>query len=70
MSWIKLLIAAIFFMVVFNLFRALKYIVKGEEKPGSITGALAKRVAFSFILIALVVVAASLGYIDGNPRPY
>jgi len=70
MWWIKLLLVVVFFIVVFNLFYALKHIVKGEKKQGSITNALAKRVAFSFILIVLIVIASALGYLDGNPRPY
>ncbi|GDY27682.1 DUF2909 domain-containing protein [Agarivorans sp. Toyoura001] len=66
--FIKILITALVLFVVVNMVLALRVMLKGGEKP--MTHYLARRLMISALVLIVVLLAMSLGYIQPNPRPY
>ncbi|MDO6708489.1 MULTISPECIES: DUF2909 domain-containing protein [unclassified Photobacterium] len=66
---LKALIICLLIFIVFNLFRALPVMLRGKQsKPMS--HFLGRRILFSVLLFALLLLALATGLIDPNPRPY
>ncbi|WP_413113163.1 DUF2909 domain-containing protein [Thaumasiovibrio sp. DFM-14] len=67
--WIKALIVILLIFVLFNLFRALPALLKGEQsKP--LSHFLGRRLLWSVIIFSLLLLAIAGGIITPNPRPY
>ncbi|KDM92337.1 DUF2909 family protein [Photobacterium galatheae] len=66
---LKALIVCLLIFILLNLFRALPAMLKGKQgKPMS--HYLGRRVLFSVLLFALLLLAVVTGVIEPNPRPY
>ncbi|MEI8594428.1 DUF2909 domain-containing protein [Photobacterium sp. Hal280] len=66
---LKALIVCLLIFIVFNLFRALPVMLKGkQDKPMS--HYLGRRVLFSALLFALLLLALATGILEPNTRPY
>ncbi|GGO71796.1 DUF2909 domain-containing protein [Bowmanella pacifica] len=67
---LKILIICLLIFMVFNLFRAMKIMLKGENESESMTKFIGRRVLTSVIIILLLIIAVAMGWITPNPRPY
>ncbi|GLS83500.1 DUF2909 domain-containing protein [Paraferrimonas haliotis] len=65
----KLVIIGLLLVIVFSLGSALFAMIKGNSN-NSMTRYLGRRVAFSALVILLLLVAMALGLVQPNPRPY
>ncbi|WP_332874239.1 DUF2909 domain-containing protein [Bowmanella yangjiangensis] len=66
----KILIICLLIFMVFNLFRAMKIMLKGDNGSESMTKFIGRRVLTSFIIILLLIIAVAMGWITPNPPPY
>ncbi|WP_462150553.1 DUF2909 domain-containing protein [Pseudoalteromonas xiamenensis] len=67
---IKIIIVLLLGFVLFNLFRALFLMVSGKAGDKPMSYFLGRRVLFSAIVLAFILVAAKLGLIHFNPNPH
>ncbi|WP_087023307.1 DUF2909 domain-containing protein [Thaumasiovibrio subtropicus] len=67
--WIKALLIILLVFVILNLFRALPALLKGKQAQ-PLSHFLGKRLIFSVLIFALLLVAMATGMITPNPRPY
>lgn len=67
---IKILIVILLFYILFNLFRALRIMLKNDTKNTSMSQFLGRRVFFSAVVLLLLIAAMATGLITPNPRPY
>ncbi|GAA0343297.1 DUF2909 family protein [Bowmanella denitrificans] len=67
---LKILIVCLLIFMVFNLFRAMKIMLKGDSGGTSMTKFIGRRVLTSAIIILLLIIAVAMGWITPNPRPY
>jgi uncharacterized membrane protein len=67
---IKLLLIALLLFIIFNLFRALYLMLRNDPTQVSMSKFLGRRVFFSALVILLVILALSLGWISPHQRPY
>ncbi|WP_299017228.1 DUF2909 domain-containing protein [uncultured Photobacterium sp.] len=66
---LKAILICLLVFIILNLFRALPAMLKGQSNQ-PMSRPLGRRVMFSVILFALLLLALSTGYIIPNPRPY
>ncbi|MGF1724471.1 DUF2909 family protein [Photobacterium nomapromontoriensis] len=66
---LKALILGLLVFILINLFRALPIMLKGKHSQ-PMSRSLGRRVLFSVLLFALLLLALVCGYITPNPRPY
>nr|WP_086938402.1 DUF2909 domain-containing protein [Thaumasiovibrio occultus] len=66
---IKALVVILLIFVILNLFRALPALLKGKQAQ-PLSHFLGKRLLFSVVIFALLIVAIAAGWISPNPRPY
>ena len=67
--WIKLLVVICLFLILFNLFRALPVMLKGQSDQ-SMAKHLGRRVFFSAFLLFMVFLALASGLITPNSAPF
>lgn len=67
---IKLLIVGLLLFMIFNLFLALKVMMKNNPDDQPMSKYIARRVFLSIAIVVIIIVAASTGLIEPNPRPY
>ena len=71
---LKALLIGLLIFILFNLFRALPVMLKGNANPSSsnkpLSHYLGRRILFSVLLFVLLLIAVATGYIEPNPRPY
>ena len=67
---VKILVIALLIFMIFNLFRAMQIMLKSDQQQESMTKFIGRRVLTSALIILLLVIAVSLGWITPNPRPY
>lgn len=67
---IKVIIALLLLFILFNLFRAGLAMLRQQDSTVPMSHFLGKRVLFSAIALALILVAIAAGLITPNPRPY
>ncbi|GAL05713.1 DUF2909 domain-containing protein [Photobacterium aphoticum] len=66
---LKGLLVGLLIFILFNLFRALPIMLKGQsDKP--LSHYLGRRVMFSALLFVILLVAMATGYLEPNPRPF
>lgn len=67
---IKVIIALLLLFILFNLFQAGLAMLRQQDSTVPMSHFLGKRVLFSAIALALILVAIAAGLITPNPRPY
>lgn len=67
---IKIIIALLLLFILFNLFQAGLAMLRQQDSAVPMSHFLGKRVLFSAIALALILVAIAAGLITPNPRPY
>ncbi|HCU65851.1 MAG TPA: DUF2909 domain-containing protein [Rheinheimera sp.] len=67
---VKLILIALLLFIVFNLFRALWLMLKNDPNKVSMSKYLGRRVLFSAIVMALLILALAMGWISPHQRPY
>lgn len=67
---IKIVLVALLVFVVFQLFRALYLMLKNDPKQASMSKHLGRRVMFSVVVMALIILALAMGWIEPHQRPY
>ncbi len=67
---IKIVLVALLVFVVFQLFRALYLMLKNDPKQASMSKHLGRRVLFSVFVMALIILALAMGWIEPHQRPY
>jgi hypothetical protein len=67
---VKLILIALLLFIVFNLFRALLLMLKNDPDKVSMSKYLGRRVLFSAIVMALLILALAMGWISPHQRPY
>ncbi len=67
---IKIVLVALLVFVVFQLFRALYLMLKNDPNHASMSKHLGRRVMFSVIVMALIILALAMGWIEPHHRPY
>lgn len=67
---VKLILIALLLFIVFNLFRALWLMLKNDPNKVSMSKYLGRRVLFSAIVMALLIVALAMGWVSPHQRPY
>ncbi|WP_432455758.1 MULTISPECIES: DUF2909 family protein [unclassified Agarivorans] len=66
--FIKIVITVFILIVMLNMLMALRVMLKGGDKPMS--HYLGRRLLFSVLIIALILLALATGLIQPHPRPY
>ncbi|CAM5197780.1 DUF2909 family protein [Alishewanella longhuensis] len=67
---IKIIIALLLLFILVNLFRAGLAMLRQQDSTVPMSHFLGKRVLYSAIALALILVAIAAGLITPNPRPY
>ncbi len=67
---IKIVLVALLVFVVFQLFRALYLMLKNDPKQASMSKHLGRRDLFSVFVMALIILALAMGWIEPHHRPY
>lgn len=67
---IKIIIALLLLFILVNLFRAGLAMLRQQDSTVPMSHFLGKRVLYSAIALALILVAIAAGVITPNPRPY
>lgn len=67
---IKIVLVALLVFVVFQLFRALYLMLKNDPNQASMSKHLGRRVMFSVVVMALIILALAMGWIEPHHQPY
>lgn len=67
---VKIVVALLLIFMIYNLFRAMMVMIKGEPDQPSMTKYIGKRVIASAVIMLLLLIAIMTGIITPNPRPY
>ncbi|MGQ8366474.1 DUF2909 domain-containing protein [Glaciecola sp. 1036] len=66
---IKIAIGGLLLFVIYNLFKAMMIMMKGESKE-PMSKFIGRRLIASVIILCLILLAIATGIITPNPRPY
>jgi len=66
---VKIIIGSLLLLMIFNLFKAMKVMLRGEETE-PMSKFIGRRVLASVIIVMLMLIAIATGLITPNPRPY
>lgn len=69
MLMVKITIGALLLFMIFNLFKAMKIMLKGEQTE-PMSKFIGRRVFASVIIVLMMLIAIATGVITPNPRPY
>ncbi|RUO30987.1 DUF2909 domain-containing protein [Aliidiomarina sedimenti] len=67
---LKILLVALLLYVIYNLFQGLFHLMRQKQDGPRMSHFIGRRVLFSVIIIALIVLALATGILTPNPRPY
>jgi hypothetical protein len=67
--FIKILVSALLIFMVFNLFKAMVVMLKGETSE-PMSKFIGRRVLTSVAIVLILLIAIATGLITPNPRPY
>lgn len=67
---VKITVAILLIWMAYNLFLAMKIMLKGEQSKESMTRFIGRRVLTSAVIMLLLILAIVTGIITPNPRPY
>ncbi|HEY9134194.1 MAG TPA: DUF2909 domain-containing protein [Pseudomonadales bacterium] len=62
--WVKILVLSVILIIVYNLFRALYFMIKGQGNSRAMARSLTYRVAFSVGLFVLLIILFATGLIQ------
>ncbi len=62
--WVKILVLSVILIIVYNLFRALYFMIKGQGNSKAMARSLTYRVAFSVGLFVLLIILFATGLIQ------
>ena len=66
---IKIIVGGLLIFMVFNLFKAMKIMLKGDTSE-PMSKFIGRRVLTSVVIVLLLLLAIATGLIGPNPRPY
>jgi len=66
---IKIIVGGLLIFMVFNLFKAMKIMLKGDTSE-PMSKFIGRRVLTSVVIVLLLLLAIATGLIEPNPRPY
>lgn len=67
---IKIILIALLIYMIFNLFLAMRIMMKGQPDGEPMSKFIGRRVLTSVIIVTLILIAYATGLITPNPRPY
>ncbi|MFT7185150.1 MAG: hypothetical protein ACI84K_000523 [Pseudohongiellaceae bacterium] len=67
---LKIVIVSLVIFMIYNLFKALYLMTKNDPDKPPMSTFIGRRLMFSGLIIALVLVGVATGVISPNPRPY
>jgi hypothetical protein len=67
---LKILLVGLLCFMIFNLFKAMRIMLKTGETDENMSKFIGRRVITSVIIFALIILAVATGLIEPNPRPY
>lgn len=67
---IKVIVIALIFFMIYNLFKALFIINKSSSTPDSMSKFIGRRVLASVVIIIILFISIATGVLTPNPRPY
>jgi hypothetical protein len=67
--FIKILVSALLIFMVFNLFKAMVVMLKGETSE-PMSKFIGRRVLTSVAIVLILLIAIATGLVTPNPRPY
>nr|WP_136251161.1 DUF2909 domain-containing protein [Ningiella ruwaisensis] len=66
---VKITIAGLLIFMIFNLYKAMRVMLKGESQE-PMSKFIGRRVLASVVIVLLMLIAIATGIITPNPRPY
>lgn len=66
----KVILILLMLFMVFNLFRAMFAMLRNDPSKPSMTHYLGKRVFYSALAMAIILIMLATGLLPTNPRPY
>ncbi|EKE81497.1 DUF2909 domain-containing protein [Idiomarina xiamenensis] len=66
----KIIIVLLLLYMGFNLFKALFIMLRNDPNKPPMSRYLGRRVALAALALVLIIIAASVGWLPLNPRPY
>lgn len=66
----KIILFALFAVMIFNLFRAMMLMTKNDPDKPPMSKFIGRRVMYSGLIVLLVIIGLLTGLITPNPRPY
>ncbi len=67
---IKIVLALLLIFMIYNLFKAMRIMIKGDSSKEKMSKFIGRRILTSAIIMILVILAVATGLITPNPRPY
>lgn len=68
--FVKVILVCLVLFMIFNLFRAMRVMMRNDPKDGPMSKYIGRRVLTSAIIVAIILIAIATGIITPNPRPY
>ncbi len=67
---IKIILVALLIYMIFNLFLAMRIMMKGSPDGQPMSKFIGRRVLTSTLIVIIILLALATGLIQPNPRPY
>ncbi|MDA8621679.1 DUF2909 domain-containing protein [Psychrosphaera sp.] len=67
---VKAIIVILLLSIIFNLFKAMFTMLKGDKKAPPMSHFIGRRLLFTGALMVLLLILLALGIIEPNPSPY
>lgn len=67
---VKVILVCLVLFMVFNLFRAMRVMMRNDPKDGPMSKYIGRRVLTSALIVVIILIAIASGIITPNPRPY
>jgi hypothetical protein len=67
---IKLIVVCLLFFMIYNLYKAMRLMLKNEPSQPPMSKYIGRRVLTSAIIVIAILVAVATGVITPNPRPF
>jgi hypothetical protein len=67
---VKIVIVTLVFIMIANLFLAMKVMLKNDPNQGPMSKYIGRRLLTSGAIVIIIIIALATGVITPNPRPY
>ena len=67
---LKILVTALLFFMIFNLFKAMRILLKSDKTDENMSKYIGRRVLTSVGIFLIIILAVATGLIEPNLRPY